>query len=205
VAGSDLHLVVGLGNPGPKYALTRHNFGALVVDELARRGGLASFTLAARPQVLIGSIRLGLLVGGVPGPRVVLAKPTTYMNRSGGAVRAVAERFEVPPERIVVVHDDIDLPLGAIRIKSDGRSGGHKGVKDVVHALGTRAFTRVRCGVGRPPEHVDPADFVLAAFPSAQRDQVDQAIDRAADAVERLVLEGLAQAQQAFNGPVAPA
>jgi PTH1 family peptidyl-tRNA hydrolase len=198
---SDLRLVVGLGNPGEKYARNRHNLGAMVVDELAQRAGLARFTLAPRPQVLVASARVGVRPGGAPGPLVVLAKPTSYMNLSGGPVRAVATRFDVPPERIVVVHDELDLPFGVVRLKAGGGEGGHNGVRDVTRALGTRDYVRVRLGIGRPPGRQDAADYVLRDFPAAQRAEVAALVARGADAVERLVLDGLGPAQLAFHTP----
>lgn len=195
----DLHLIVGLGNPGARYAGNRHNLGAMVVDDLARRGGLASFTLSPRPQVLIGSVHLGMRPGGVPGPLTVLAKPTSYMNLSGGPVRAVATRFEIPVDRIVVVHDDLDLPFGSVRLKVGGGEGGHNGLKDITRALGTRDYVRIRCGIGRPPGRMDPADYVLRDFPPIQRGILTDVVDRAASAAERLVIEGLGSAQLEFH------
>jgi PTH1 family peptidyl-tRNA hydrolase len=197
--GSDLHLVVGLGNPGEKYARTRHNLGAMVVDAVAQRGGLTRFTLSPRPQVLIGSVHLGMRPGGVPGPLTVLAKPTSYMNLSGGPVRAVAVRFDIPPERIVVVHDDLDLPFGTVRLKSGGGEGGHNGLKDITRALGTRDYLRIRCGIERPPGREDAAAYVLRDFPAVQRVALGDFVSHAADAVESLVLHGLAATQLAFH------
>jgi PTH1 family peptidyl-tRNA hydrolase len=197
--GSDLHLVVGLGNPGAKYAHTRHNLGAMVADELASRGGLARFTLSPRPQVLIGSVHLGMRRGGVPGPLTILAKPTSFMNLSGGPVLAVATRFEIPPARIVVVHDELDLPFGTVRLKSGGGESGHNGLKDITRALGTRDYLRIRCGIGRPPGLQDAADYVLRDFPPAQRGALAGVIAHAADAVESLLISGLAATQVAFH------
>jgi PTH1 family peptidyl-tRNA hydrolase len=199
MAADEVRLVVGLGNPGEKYARNRHNLGAMVVDELATRGNLASFTLSPRPQVLVGAVRLGMLPGGVPGPMTVLAKPTSFMNLSGGPVLAVAKRFEVEPEQVVVVHDDLDLPLGTVRLKAGGGEGGHNGLKDITRALGTRNYMRVRCGIGRPPGRMEAADYVLRDFAPAQRGVVAGVIDRAADAVTQLVIDGLGPAQLAFH------
>ncbi|MDR0432742.1 MAG: aminoacyl-tRNA hydrolase, partial [Bifidobacteriaceae bacterium] len=148
VSSSQLRLVVGLGNPGEKYARNRHNLGAMTVDELAKRVGLTKYTLAAKPQVLIASAHVGIAPGGVPGPLTVLAKPTAYMNLSGGPVKAVANRFEIPPDRVVVVHDDLDLPFGVVRLKLGGGEGGHNGLRDITRALGTRDYLRVRLGIG---------------------------------------------------------
>ncbi|MDR1426877.1 MAG: aminoacyl-tRNA hydrolase [Bifidobacteriaceae bacterium] len=195
MVGTDLRLVVGLGNPGEKYAGNRHNLGAMVLDRLAERGGLARFTLSPRPQVLIGSVRLGTGPGGAPGPLTILAKPTTYMNLSGGPVRAVAARFELPPDRIVVVHDDLDLSFGTVRLKMGGGEGGHNGLKDISRSLGTKDYLRVRCGIGRPPGRMDAADYVLRDFAPAQRAALSTELDRAADAVEQLILQGLTATQ----------
>ena len=193
-------LVVGLGNPGAQYAANRHNLGAMVVEELARRtgstlgrpGGLAG----RRPQATVAEARLGVLAGGAPGPRVVLARPTTYMNESGGPVAALARYYGVPPERTVLVHDELDIPFADVRVKLGGGEGGHNGLRDTSRALGTRAYVRVRVGIGRPPGRMDAADYVLHDFGSTERNDVPWLVDRAADAVEAIVVEGLHVAQQ---------
>lgn len=196
-------LVVGLGNPGPQYAGNRHNLGAMVVEELARRtgstlgrpGGLAG----RRPQATVAEARLGTLPGGAPGPRVVLARPTTYMNESGGPVAALARYYGVPAERTVLVHDELDIPFADVRVKQGGGEGGHNGLRDTSRALGTRDYVRVRVGIGRPPGRMDAADYVLHDFGSAERADVPWLVDHAADAVEAVVLEGLHVAQQRFH------
>jgi PTH1 family peptidyl-tRNA hydrolase len=196
-------LVVGLGNPGPQYAGNRHNVGQMVLDELARRAG-ASFSskggvLSRRPQAATAEARLGTLPGGAPGPRAVLAKPSTYMNTSGGPVAALARYYDVPPERVVMVHDELDIPFGEIRLKIGGGEGGHNGLRDTTKALGTKEYLRVRVGVGRPPGRMDAADFVLRDFAKPEQKDLPWLLDAAADAVELLATEGLERAQLRFH------
>jgi PTH1 family peptidyl-tRNA hydrolase len=193
-------LVVGLGNPGPAYAKNRHNLGFMAVDVLAARVG-ASFSKRAHGRALAAAARIGWLPGGLPGPRAVLAKPQTFMNLSGGPTAELVDYFGVGLDRLVVVHDDIDLPAWQVRLKRGGGEGGHNGLRDISKALGGRDYLRVRCGVGRPPGRQEAADFVLADFPAAQAADVALLADKAADAVERLILEGLAAAQLAFHSP----
>jgi PTH1 family peptidyl-tRNA hydrolase len=186
----DRQLVVGLGNPGPGYAATRHNAGFLVVDLLAERLGGRFKAHKGRADVVEG--RLG-------GRTVVLAKPRSYMNESGGPVVAVARFYKVPVEQIVVVHDELDLPFGALRLKRGGGDGGHNGLRSLSAALGSREYARVRFGIGRPPGRQDPADFVLRPFAAAERKELGYLLDRAGDAVEALLGEGLEAAQNVFN------
>lgn len=197
-------LVVGLGNPGPQYAGNRHNVGQMVLDELAHRCGVAFGSrggglLGRRPQAATADARLGTLPGGVPGPRVVLAKPTTYMNVSGGPVAALARYHDVPAERVVMVHDELDIPFADVRLKRGGGEGGHNGLRDTTKALGTKDYVRVRVGVGRPPGRQDPADFVLKDFSTTEKKDLPWLLDRAADAVEAVLLEGLEAAQLRFH------
>ncbi|MBM7500367.1 aminoacyl-tRNA hydrolase [Brachybacterium muris] len=189
------HLVVGLGNPGAKYAATRHNVGQMVLDHIAETAG-GNFGAARRAQAVVLEGRLG-----IPGAdeRVVLAKTTTYMNVSGGPVAALAAYYDVPPERVVVVHDEVDIPFDTIRLKRGGGEGGHNGLRDITKALGTKDYLRVRVGVGRPPGNRDTADHVLAPFTSTERKSLEMMIVDAADAVEAVVLEGLTAAQQRFH------
>ncbi|MCL2465732.1 MAG: aminoacyl-tRNA hydrolase [Micrococcales bacterium] len=199
-------LVVGLGNPGPRYAAHRHNVGHMVVDELARRTG-ATLTPASgpggqRPRAVSASVRLGVLPGGVPGPAAVLAETTTYMNESGGAVGQVARYLQVAADNLVVVHDELDISFADVRVKRGGGEGGHNGLKDISRALGTRDYLRVRVGIGRPPGRQDPADYVLSDFPAAQRRELGWVVDRAADAVETLVRLGLDATQRIFHAPL---
>ncbi|BDZ42732.1 peptidyl-tRNA hydrolase [Paraoerskovia sediminicola] len=194
---SDRWLVVGLGNPGPRYAGNRHNVGHMVLDELAGRVG-ATFK-AHRSNAAVAEGRLGVLPGGAPGPRVVLAKPSTYMNTSGGPVSSLAKYYDVPAERVVVVHDEVDIPFGTIKLKASGGEGGHNGLRDISKALGTREYARVRTGVGRPPGRMDTADYVLKDFAAVEKKELPFLIDDAADAAEMVVVEGLLAAQGRFH------
>jgi PTH1 family peptidyl-tRNA hydrolase len=186
-------LVVGLGNPGPQYLANRHNIGFLVLDVLAERAGASFKGHKARAEV--AETRLG----GPGGPRVVLARPRSYMNESGGPVAGLVQYYDVPVERLVVIHDELDLPFAALRLKLGGGDNGHNGLKSLRRSLGTGEFHRVRFGVGRPPGRMDPATFVLRDFNAAERKDLDLEIDRAADAVEMLIRDGLERAQNAFN------
>jgi PTH1 family peptidyl-tRNA hydrolase len=188
----DLHLVVGLGNPGPAYRGNRHNVGAMVLDLLADRARARFKAHKARAEVVEGRL------GPLPGARAVLAKPRSYMNESGGPVTALRDFYKVPVERIVVVHDELDLPYGTLRLKRGGGDNGHNGLRSISRALGPD-YLRVRFGIGRPPGRVDPAGWVLRDFSGAERKDLDYHVDRAADAVEALVLEGLEPAQNRFN------
>ncbi|HEY5515859.1 MAG TPA: aminoacyl-tRNA hydrolase [Pengzhenrongella sp.] len=195
-----LWLVVGLGNPGPTYASNRHNVGAMVVDELARRAGV---TFSARTvggaRAATAEARLGTLPGGVPGPRIVLAKPSTYMNVSGGPVAALVQYYRVEPDHLVIVHDEIDIPFADLKLKIGGGEGGHNGLRDISKALGTKDYVRVRVGVGRPPGRMDAADHVLKDFGGAERKELGWLLDAAADAAELIVAEGLEKAQLRFH------
>jgi PTH1 family peptidyl-tRNA hydrolase len=186
---ADRQLVVGLGNPGPRYAGTRHNVGFLVVDVLAERMG-GRFRSRGRSDVLEGRL------GEVP---VVLAKPRSYMNESGGPIVAVSRFYKVPVDRLTIVHDDLDLPFGTLRLKRGGGDGGHNGLRSATASLGSREYARVRFGIGRPPGRQDPADYVLRDFSAAERKDLGYLVDRAADAVEALLFEGLEAAQNTFN------
>jgi len=182
--------VVGLGNPGPAYSGNRHNVGFLVLDVLAGRMSARFRTHRTRAEVLEGRL----------GPeRVVLAKPRSYMNDSGGAVSGLLDYFKVPLERLVVVHDELDLPFGGLRLKVGGGDNGHNGLKSIRATLGSGEFHRVRVGIGRPPGRMDAAAFVLRDFSASERRTLELEVDRAADAVEALVTNGLEQAQNTFN------
>ncbi|HTK65676.1 MAG TPA: aminoacyl-tRNA hydrolase [Pseudonocardia sp.] len=186
-------LVVGLGNPGPKYADTRHNVGFAVVDRLAARAG--ERFKAHKASGNTSEVAEARLVGR----RVVLAKPRSYMNVSGGPVAGVLRYFGVPPTGLIVVHDDLDLDFGAIRLKRGGGEGGHNGLRSISQSLGTKDYLRVRFGIGRPPGRQDPADFVLRRFTSGERTEVDLAVELAADAVEALLTDTLEHAQNRFH------
>lgn len=183
-------VVVGLGNPGPGYAETRHNVGFRVVDLLATRTGGRFSRHRANADVLEGRL---------VGHRVILAKPRTYMNLSGGPVAGLVRYYHIPPADLVVVHDDLDLGFGVIRLKRGGGEGGHNGLRSISSALGTRDYLRVRVGIGRPPGRQDPADYVLKRFSSVERNELGLVLDRAADAVEALLTEGLERAQNRFH------
>ena len=187
-------LVVGLGNPGPTYAAHRHNIGHQVVDLLAdRMGGKLRPHPRGRAEVLEGRL------GGVPGIRAVLATPRSYMNESGGPVASLATFYKVEPDQIVVVHDELDIPFAALRLKLGGGDNGHNGLRSIRRSLGTGDFLRVRCGIGRPPGRQDPADFVLSPFGATERKELPFFLDRAADAVESLVTAGLEQSQNSYH------
>ena len=190
-------LVVGLGNPGPSYAGHRHNVGYLVNDELARRMG-SGFRphKSGRADVVEG--RLGGL-GGAGGVRVVLARPRCYMNETGGPVSTLAKFYKVPVERVVAIHDELDIPFDTMRLKLGGGDNGHNGLRSMRASLGSGDFHRVRVGIGRPPGRQSPADFVLSGYSSAERKVLPFQVDRAADAVECLLTEGLEKAQARFN------
>lgn len=191
-------LVVGLGNPGPRYAGNRHNIGQMVVDLLAERVG-ARFARHPRAQALVAEARLGMLPGGRPGPRVILARPSTYMNVSGGPVSALAKYYGIEPARLAVAHDEVDIPFDTIKLKIGGGEGGHNGLRDISKALGTRDYHRVRVGVGRPPGRMDTADHVLRDFAGSERANLPMLVDDAADAVELLITEGLLTAQGKYH------
>jgi PTH1 family peptidyl-tRNA hydrolase len=196
VGDTDVWLVVGLGNPGPTYAATRHNVGYLVVEELARRmGGSWRSHKTGRAEVVEG--RLG--TPGSGGPRVVLARARCFMNESGGPVKALATFYKVPPERIVAIHDELDIAFDTLRTKLGGGDNGHNGLKSMRSSLGTGDFYRVRVGIGRPPGRQDPADFVLSSYSATERKQLPLQVDTAADAVESLVVSGLELTQQRYN------
>ena len=183
-------LVLGLGNPGPQYAGNRHNVGYMVVDVLADRVGGRFKNHKARGEVVETR---------VAGQRAVLAKPRSYMNTSGGPAAALRDFFKSPIEKIVVVHDELDLESGALRLKLGGGDNGHNGLKSLRQSLGSGDFYRVRLGIGRPPGRQDPADFVLRDFSAAERKDLGVHLERAADAIETLIGDGLAAAQNAYN------
>ncbi|GAA1841434.1 aminoacyl-tRNA hydrolase [Pseudonocardia ailaonensis] len=189
--GAGTALVVGLGNPGPGYADTRHNIGFGVVELLAARAG-ARFSLHKRSNSEIAEGRLA-------GRKIVLAKPRTYMNESGGPVAGLVRYFSVPVEDLIVAHDDLDLGFGVIRLKRGGGEGGHNGLRSITRSLGSKEYLRVRFGIGRPPGRQDPADYVLKNFSGAERKELEFGIDLAADATEALLDVGLEPTQNRFH------
>ncbi|MEV7007141.1 aminoacyl-tRNA hydrolase [Streptosporangium sp. NPDC051022] len=186
----DRWLVVGLGNPGPEYAGNRHNAGFMVLDELAARAGGRFKAHRSRAEVLEGRL------AGAPA---VLAKPLSFMNLSGGPVKALADFYKVDPARVVVVHDELDIPYGALRAKLGGGDNGHNGLKSITKSLATKDYLRVRFGIGRPPGRMDAASFVLRDFATAERKDLPFLVDRAADVVESLIRAGLEATQNAFH------
>lgn len=192
-------LIVGLGNPGPSYAGHRHNVGAMVVAELAARAGASLRSHKAR--AVAAEVRIGTLPGGAPGPRAVIATPLSYMNESGGPVAGLMSFYKVPVENLIVIHDELDIPFADVRLKLGGGEGGHNGLRSITKSVGTRDYLRVRVGIGRPPGRMDAADYVLHDFSSSERSEVPLLISDAADALERLVAEGLQAAQQQWHSP----
>lgn len=183
-------MLVGLGNPGPRYEATRHNVGFMAVDELARR-----YRIGLTQQKFHGRYGSGL----VGDTSLVLLEPDTFMNVSGKSVAAAAQFYRLDPEAIIVMHDDIDLDLGTVKVKSGGGHGGHNGLRDIVAKLGSRDFVRIRIGVGRP-EHGDVTNWVLGPFADDEQTELQHALDSAADAVELILKDGLEAAQNEING-----
>ncbi|MFI9437464.1 MULTISPECIES: aminoacyl-tRNA hydrolase [Streptosporangium] len=186
----DRWLVVGLGNPGPEYAGNRHNAGFMVLDELAARAGGRFKAHRSRAEVLEGRL------AGAPA---VLAKPLSYMNLSGGPVKALADFYKVDPARVIAVHDELDIPYGALRAKLGGGDNGHNGLKSITKSLATKDYLRVRFGIGRPPGRMDAAAYVLRDFATAERKDLAFLVDRAADVVESLIGSGLEATQNTFH------
>lgn len=183
-------LVVGLGNPGAGYRDTRHNLGFAVVDILARRHGIELRTKKFRAQY--GS-------GTIADRPVLLSKPQTYMNRSGDSVGVMAGWFHIPPERVLVVHDDLDLEPGRLKLKAGGGHGGHNGLRDIVRALGSSEFLRVRMGIGRPSAQAGSTDHVLSSFQPEEKTLIEDVVERAADAVEMTLQEGIRASMNQYN------
>lgn len=186
----ELTLIVGLGNPGPHYAGHRHNVGFMVLDELSARVGGRFKSHRSGADVIEGRLS---------GRRVVLAKPRSFMNVSGGPVSALAKFFKVDLGSIVVVHDELDIPYGALRLKQGGGEGGHNGLRSITQSLGGKDYLRVRFGIGRPPGRMDTAAFVLRDFSTVERKELPFLLDRCADATESVIKEGLTPAQNIFH------
>jgi PTH1 family peptidyl-tRNA hydrolase len=187
-------LVVGLGNPGKEYAGNRHNVGFQVAELLAKRIGV-KFGRAKRVSAEVAEGRLGF-----GGPKLILVKPLTFMNLSGSPVVALAQFFKVPVENVIAVHDELDVPFGQIRAKRGGGEGGHNGLRSMSKSLASKEYARVRFGIGRPPGRQEPADYVLADFAGPERKELEFLVDRAADVVEAVVLEGVDWAQNKYHG-----
>lgn len=191
VSDNGAWLVVGLGNPGPTYAFTRHNIGAMVIDELVSQSA-GKLTRHKRALAEVCETRIG-------GAQTILIKPLSYMNESGGPVKALASFYKVPPEQILVLHDELDIPLAAIRVKFGGGDNGHNGLKSIRSAFNTGDWHRIRLGIGRPPGQQDPADFVLRNFASTESKQVAELKAQGGEAVSCLITQGLVAAQNAYN------
>lgn len=184
-------MVVGLGNPGPTYASTRHNIGYMVADALAARmGGTWKKHKSGRADVIEGRLA---------GERVVLGRARTYMNESGGPVSTLAKFYDVQPDHIIAIHDELDIDFGMLRVKHGGGDNGHNGLKSIRQSLETGDYFRVRVGIGRPPGRQDVHDFVLKAYNSSERKDLPTYIEEAADAIESLITVGLDRTQSAFN------
>lgn len=194
---TDSWLVVGLGNPGPGYAANRHNVGEMVVAELGNR--MSAKFKQHRANAMVAEVRAES--GGRPGSKLILAGTNTYMNVSGGPVANLLKFYKLPHERLIVVHDELDIPFDTVRLKFGGGHGGHNGIRDIVSAVGTGDFIRVRVGIGRPPGRQDAADFVLKDFSSTEKPSLPSLLADAADAVELITGDGLAVAQQRFHSP----
>src|SRR6266700_4406511 len=183
-------IIVGLGNPGPEYAGNRHNAGQMVLALLAERMGARFKAHRTRNDIAEGRLA---------GQPVTLARPQSYLNLSGGPVAAIAAFYKVSPERTVVLHDELDLPFGVVRLKLGGGDNGHNGLRSITASLGTRDYYRVRFGIGRPPGRMDAAVYVLRDFSAAERKELPLFIDRCADATETLIVKGLADAQNVYH------
>jgi PTH1 family peptidyl-tRNA hydrolase len=186
-------LVAGLGNPGPEYVGHRHNIGFQVVEALARSHAL---TFARWKE-----FKAHVAEGRIAARDVLLAKPQTYMNLSGRPVGRLQRTYEIPPEQILIVHDDLDLPLGRLRMRPEGGSGGHKGMRSIIDVLGTQAFPRLRVGVDRPPGRMDPAEYVLRPFRQEEQELLDEVLERAVAAIECWLMDGIVAAMDQFNRP----
>jgi PTH1 family peptidyl-tRNA hydrolase len=187
-----MFLVVGLGNPGADYAFNRHNVGQMVIDVLAKRLG-ASFS-KHKSNAMVSETRLGIGLD-----KLILAKPLSYMNTSGGPVANLAKFYDIAPENIIVIHDELDIPAETIRIKFGGGHAGHNGLRDIISSLGTNEYLRIRVGIGRPPGSMETADYVLKNFSSTEKKELPTTLELAADAVEAIIRDGLTEAQQRFH------
>ncbi len=196
---ADSWLVVGLGNPGLGYAANRHNVGEMVVAELGNR--MSAKFKRHKANAMVAEVRAGggHGLGALGGPKLILAGTNTFMNLSGGPVANLLKFYKLSPERLIVVHDELDIPFDSVRLKFGGGHGGHNGIRDIVSAVGTGDFVRVRIGIGRPPGRQDAADFVLKDFSSTEKKSLPSVLADAADAVELIATDGLAVAQLRFH------
>lgn len=189
---TELYLIVGLGNPGTRYENTRHNVGFRTVERLAQKYGLTFGKMEHRALVASGTI---------PGKRVILAKPQTFMNLSGDSVVPLARFYKIAPDHMIIVHDDLDLPLGTLRLRKSGSSGGQKGLKHILERMGTQDIPRVRIGIGRPPGRMDPVDYVLTTLKGDDEILAVEVQDRAVAAIETWLTDGIELAMSRYNGP----
>ena len=187
-------LVVGLGNPGTEYESTRHNIGAMVVANIANSAGVKFSSHKSQSQ--IAEIKRGI---GADVPALLLARPHSYMNESGGAIARLSQYFDIPADRVIALHDELDIPFSAIRVKFGGGDNGHNGLKSITQSLGTANYYRIRLGIGRPPGQQDPGDFVLKQFSGTEKKELDLFLARAEDAIDSLISKGLERTQQDFN------
>ncbi len=184
-------LVAGLGNPGREYRDTRHNIGFMVIEQLCKSFGVSLSRVQSKALVAVANW---------DGRKIILAKPQTFMNLSGQAIGGLSRFYKVPPEQLIVAHDDLDLPLGTLRLRPGGGSAGQKGVQSTIQQLGTQAFPRLRLGIGRPPGQMDPSAYVLQRFSNAEQEMLSMVLDRAVDAVRTFVRDGLDTAMNQYNG-----
>jgi PTH1 family peptidyl-tRNA hydrolase len=189
--GPERSLIVGLGNPGRQYAANRHNAGFRCLERLA-----AAHHLVFDKEQKKARVALGVILNR----RVILAQPQTFMNESGQAVAPLARFYQIPPERMLIVYDELDLPLGTVRVRSEGGSGGHKGMRSIIEQLGSQDLARLRLGIGRPPERMDPAAYVLQDFSADEQPLVEQMLERAVAAIETWLVEGVEMAMSRHNG-----
>ena len=190
---SNTFLVVGLGNPGPNYALNRHNVGQMLLDVLAARYG-ESFK-AHKSNALVAEIKI------IGGPKLILAKPLSFMNLSGGPTSSLMSFYKLEPESLIVAHDELDIPPATFKLKQGGGHAGHNGIRDIIAALDTNEFARIRLGIGRPPGSSDAADYVLKNFSSSEKSELAVTLELAADAIEEIARNGLVSAQAIFHAP----
>lgn len=191
---TERYLIVGLGNPGREYENTRHNIGFRCVETLAQKHHL-TFDRKKKSKAKLAD-------GIIAGKQVLIAKPQTYMNLSGTSVQGLSAFYRIPPARIIVLFDDLDLPLGTLRIRPKGGSGGHRGLTDIIQRLGTQNFPRIRFGIGRPPGQMDPAAFVLRPFTPEENEQAEPTVQRAVQTLERWLTEGIDSAMNHYNGSI---
>jgi PTH1 family peptidyl-tRNA hydrolase len=187
------YLIVGLGNPGPKYHNNRHNVGFMVADALGDTANIPIRRFEFR--ALIGK-------GDYAGARLILAKPQTYMNNSGQAVSALVNFYKIPTEKILVIHDDLDLPFGTLRMRPQGGAGGQRGLGSIIAKLNTQNFARLRVGIGRPPGRMDPSDYVLHDFDPPEEEMLPEVLETAVEAIKMFIIEDIEKAMNKFNGPV---